>query len=465
MATPREDLIARLAARPEHVLVIAGSGVAIASTQNAPVASWEGLLDHGVRYCVDHLQSSEDWARLRREQLKLGEFIEVASEVSKKLSAPKSGLYAGWLQETVGKLTALEPRLIRSLRAWGSPIATTNYDTLISQQTGIEPITWQDRAWLAQFFDGEIKRVLHLHGVYTKPETVILGARSYEDVVRDRTIQDMMKALVIGKILVFVGCGPAGLSDPNIGGLMRWYQEVLGETVRPSYLLVSEPEREGWQRQIEGSQVRLVPYGASHAELPEFLEQVAEQASRGRSPDRPLDDLVRAQPTFDQRVQEVLTRKKEVGPSEMMRRLMELVRSHWQAGGRRSARMTAAGRLREEGKALQAEERVRFGLELADMMFADGMPDHAFETLREILPDVESGEIRPDQRHQYWERRSRCLQAMGPYMDTRLALERAITTSPDEAARLRLEAELAEVRFLQGEDNATPDRPEGVGEG
>ena len=41
-----------------------------------------------------------------------------------------------------------------------------------------------------------------------------------------------------------MGCGHAGLSDPNFGGLIRWYHEVLGETIRPSYLLASETERE-----------------------------------------------------------------------------------------------------------------------------------------------------------------------------------------------------------------------------
>ncbi|MDR3638812.1 MAG: SIR2 family protein [Isosphaeraceae bacterium] len=392
--------------------------------------------------------------------MKLGEFIEVASEVSKQLGAPRSGLYAGWLQETVGKLTASEPRLIRAISTWGSPIATTNYDTLLSQQTGLEPITWKDHSWLAQFFDGDVKRVLHLHGVYTRPETVVLGARSYEDVIRDREIQDAMKALVFGKTLVFVGCGVAGLGDPNIGGLISWYKDVLGEMVRPSYLLVSEPEREGWRPVIEGSQIRVISYGASHAALPGFLEQVTGQVSQRRLPDRPLDILVRAQPTFDQRLHEILARKEELGTSEMMRQLMELVRSHWQSGGRRSAWMAVAGRLQNEGKALQAEERLRFGLELANMMFADGMPDDAFGTLRELLADVESGDVRPDQRHQYWETQSRCLQAMGPYVDTKHALERAITTAPDEATRLTLEAELAEFRFLQGEDDTTPDQPE-----
>jgi hypothetical protein len=47
---------------------------------------------------------------------------------------------------------------------WGALISTTNYDTLITQQTGLEAITWRDREWLVQFHQGERKAVLHLHG-------------------------------------------------------------------------------------------------------------------------------------------------------------------------------------------------------------------------------------------------------------------------------------------------------------
>jgi hypothetical protein len=120
--------------------------------------------------------------------------------------------------------------------------------------------------------------------------------------------------------------------------------------------------------------------------------------------------------------------------------------------------MTAAGRLRQQGRSLQAEERLRFGLELAEMILTDGMPDRAFETLKEILPDVDSGEVGPERRHQFWEVQSRCLQALGPYVDTEHALERAIASAPDDLVRLRLEAELSEIRFLQGKGEATKDR-------
>jgi tetratricopeptide (TPR) repeat protein len=89
-------------------------------------------------------------------------------------------------------------------------------------------------------------------------------------------------------------------------------------------------------------------------------------------------------------------------------------------------------------------------------MFADGEPNQAFETLREILPDIESNQASTERRYQYWELQSRCLQALGPYEDTRLALERAIESSPDDSTRLILEAELAEVHYLRGDDEQTP---------
>jgi hypothetical protein len=192
-------------------------------------------LEHGVRYCIDQgIDLPSNWENVRRDQLAMGELIEVASEISKRLGAPGSGLYAEWLQKTVGVLRATTPGPIRALREWGCPIATTNYDVLITQETGLEPITWQDREWLVQFHRGEKTAVLHLHGIFTHARSVVLGAHSYEDVIRDPAIRDVMRALVIGKSLVFVGCGTGGLRDPNIGGLLRWYQETLKDLVCPS---------------------------------------------------------------------------------------------------------------------------------------------------------------------------------------------------------------------------------------
>lgn len=71
--------------------MVVGSGIAVASTGNAPVASWVGLLEHGIQYCLDHLhqsEESEEWARIRRDRRKLGEFTEVAVPAMNPMGIP-----------------------------------------------------------------------------------------------------------------------------------------------------------------------------------------------------------------------------------------------------------------------------------------------------------------------------------------------------------------------------------------
>src|SRR5262249_18126776 len=106
------------------------------------------------------------------------------------------------MQDTIGKLTLVEPDLIESLARLAAPIATTNYDILISRHTGRQRITWKDREWLLQFHRGEISAVLHLHGSFDQADTIVFGIRSYDDVVKDQTIQDILRSLFIAKTLV-----------------------------------------------------------------------------------------------------------------------------------------------------------------------------------------------------------------------------------------------------------------------
>ena len=72
----------------------------------------------------------------------------------------------------------------------------------------------------------EEKGVAHLHGYFRQPESVVLGSRSYDDVLRDEHAQAILRTLVLRDRLLFVGFG-AGLSDPNFGNLLSWMARVL----------------------------------------------------------------------------------------------------------------------------------------------------------------------------------------------------------------------------------------------
>ncbi|WP_017327404.1 SIR2 family protein [Synechococcus sp. PCC 7336] len=177
------------------VVVIVGAGVSIAATGNHPVASWMGLLEHGVRQCQKLGRAQRAWvqrklAALNDRDCELSEILAIASELEARLNA-SGGEFRRWLRETVGELSAIERGAIEALQDLGAVIATTNYDGLLEEVTGLRPVTWLETARVERVLRGDEQGILHLHGYWEQPESVVLGIRSYEDVRRSEHAQTM----------------------------------------------------------------------------------------------------------------------------------------------------------------------------------------------------------------------------------------------------------------------------------
>ena len=113
--------------------------------------------------------------------------------------------------------------------------------------------------------------MLHLHGHWDVPESIVLGIRSYEAVKNSEHTQAIMRALAMTNSLLFVGCGEEGLSDPNFGNFLSWLEsaETTAGVEHRHYRLV--------RRQDSFSpRGRLFPivYGESYDELPNFLAKL-----------------------------------------------------------------------------------------------------------------------------------------------------------------------------------------------
>jgi len=257
------------------VVVIIGAGVSIDATASNPVASWNGLLNSGVDRCVEVAQPlAKDWAQRARADISSGDLddlLATAGKVSAKLGAPDGGEYRRWLRETVGSLHPQKRETIEALQALDLVLATTNYDSLIEEVTGLEPVTWTDGARVERVVRGDEKGVLHLHGHWMKPESVILDARSYERILGDAHAQTMLRALQATTTLLFVGCGD-GLSDPNFGALLRWTGKVFAQSEYRRFRLARDSELEDLRRQHPPEQ-RLFPvsYGKNHGDLLPYL--------------------------------------------------------------------------------------------------------------------------------------------------------------------------------------------------
>ena len=274
-----------------RALLLVGAGVAIASTGRAPVASWPGLLRDGVeRVATLGWTQSERWVERQLEILDeveagtadTGDLLSVAEQVENRLGAPNGPEWGRWLDETVGELPLVDPAILKALADLALPIATTNYDGLIERVTGFEVVTWRQSERALRVLRNEVRDVLHLHGFWQDPESVVLGIRSYEAVRQHELAQALQRILPALKSVVFVGCG-AGLADPNFAALRQWMRTNL-PTRHRHFRLCLESEVESLKREHPADE-RIFPisYGAKHEELEPFLLRL-----RGKSAATPV---------------------------------------------------------------------------------------------------------------------------------------------------------------------------------
>ena len=271
-STNLNDLRFQFETERSEILLIVGAGVSVATTRGAPVASWTGLLKHGLNHCRESGFADSKWAERWQAFFEDGDpddLVLAAQAIEEKLRNNKD--YARWLEQTIGALSPDDRSLIEAIKSLDVGIFTTNYDDLIERVTSYQPVTWQDSLLVEKALQNDFKAVVHLHGYYGRPDTTVLGARSYYDIVKDKEIQSLLQAAFRTRIIVFVGCG-AGMDDPNIGALRNWLASVAGDSPRRHYRLVTPEENKA--SSLLGDRVINVEY-PSHQELASFLGQFA----------------------------------------------------------------------------------------------------------------------------------------------------------------------------------------------
>lgn len=271
------------------VLFVLGSGVAKGASGGAGAADWAGLLDLGLSVCdalkaKGGLKASATWdgvAQRKRLQSKSAEdLIAVASTVEKALRA--SGAYEVFLRDTVGALPLTSHAVFDALAELGLPIATCNYDGLLEKVLRRPGITWRDHGMVLRFLKGQQDGILHLHGHYNDPDSVVLGIESYNKIVGSEHAQAVQRLLFLDRTLVFLGFG-AGLSDPNFGALLRWATQVVPGTDCFHVRLCRDAEVGDLMAAHPLNQrIHVLGYGPKHEDLAPYLQNLI--AKRTRKP-------------------------------------------------------------------------------------------------------------------------------------------------------------------------------------
>ena len=267
------------------VVTVTGTGVSVAACGNQEidgfkVATWTGLIAHGLKHCMDlglvdqhELEDLES----KLEATDVGAMVEVAELVTKRLMRRSRGTYLGWLKDTVGSLTPSEPEILKAIHAIPGLTATLNYDDLLEKATARVSCTWTN----SEGIQGVLRRegpasILHLHGCWNEPESVVFGLGSYNQVKDHSHTQALLRHLLLGCTVLFVGCGST-FADPNFSSLIEWGKEALKDVAPRHFLLCRSSELKRFQVELAGAPwLQLVAYGDYHSDLLPFLTDLAE---------------------------------------------------------------------------------------------------------------------------------------------------------------------------------------------
>ena len=249
-----------------------GTGVSAYTTQNASLATWKGLLTHGIDYCqsIPIQGCDQDWVNSKKKDLSrddIEEWLSVAAILTSKLETNTH--FKTWLRKSVGSLQPLRKELIEEIGKLNAPIFTTNYDNLIEDILKYPHITNRQSDKIQEVLNDNRKAVVHLHGHYDDAESVILGIRSYQDLTNNTFFQELEKAISLSKHIVYVGYG-AGLEDPNFGKLLKWSKQNI-DSEHHQYRLVLEKDAYSF---TQDRKIQNIVYGKTYDDILTFFQEL-----------------------------------------------------------------------------------------------------------------------------------------------------------------------------------------------
>ncbi|XP_043824788.1 protein FAM118A isoform X4 [Dromiciops gliroides] len=203
----RKFLKSLIRKQPQDLLLVIGTGVSAAVAPGIrALCSWRSCIE-AVLEAAEQLEVLHpgDVAEFRKKVMKDRDLLVVAHDLIRKMS-PRTGdtkpnFFQDCLMEVFDNLeqhiqnpTVLQS--ILSLMEQGTMVLTTNYDNLLEifgqqQNKPMESLDLKDKTKVLQWARGHIKYgVLHIHGLYTDPCGMVLDPSGYKDVTQDPEVMD-----------------------------------------------------------------------------------------------------------------------------------------------------------------------------------------------------------------------------------------------------------------------------------
>jgi hypothetical protein len=289
-ATRREsEVLARLQKdlRNRRLAIVVGAGVTLSATADAsgkPLSriTWTGLIQNGLDFLVsegyvDRLNSGIKPAYEALQNPDINGLLNAADILSSQLR--QHGQFPTWLQSVFGSLyqDIKHPAILEALKKLhenGVILLTTNYDDILEKYCGLRHIGRSTIEDIVKFRRGDLDGVFHVHGSYHNPQEVVLDTTDYYQIRESDEMQNMLKAFLDDKTILFVGCG-SGLEDPNFDGLLKWAAKRQKNIPNIHCLLVRDGDS------LVCKPLLRVKYGPNYHDLAPYLNKLLDNPQAG----------------------------------------------------------------------------------------------------------------------------------------------------------------------------------------
>ena len=258
------------AIRCNEVVFLFGTGISSALTGKP--YGWKKWLEDGIALLKDRALAKTLVDTLKEDDSTSG-MIAVAGRLM--ASAKHDGTYPYWMRASFERNAIINRELCNTLRMLArsqSVFATTNYDLLLEQASGLGTLSYDSPDVAFEMLDKRLStHVLHIHGVYDSEhaiDDIIADDRQYKRISADKGAQ-FIQGILGTRTLILVGCGKT-TEDANVSRFIEFANRHL-KMDREYYYLYNSENPTGELPDF----IRPVPYGNSYDDLPLFLEDIA----------------------------------------------------------------------------------------------------------------------------------------------------------------------------------------------
>lgn len=254
-----------------ELVYLFGTGISAALTGKS--YSWKKWILDGTGYFSDRKLADDITESLRKDSStkNLLDAVKTVLEVTKL-----ERKYDEWMHrafEVDGVTNQSLAETLKKLLITQDVFATTNYDHLLEQATGLAALSYADTQQAFYMLDQrKSNAVLHIHGEYDSVrgiDNIIANEEQYQAILNDKGAQFLQQILGT-RTLIFVGCGQT-TEDANIAQFIRFARDYL-HIDREYYFLY----RQGEEPVGLPDFIRTILYGDAYSDLPEFLEDMAQ---------------------------------------------------------------------------------------------------------------------------------------------------------------------------------------------